>query len=342
MKNFFITALLLIFGILGANAQVCYADFEGPGLTFLGLDGVLTSPEPNPNANAINSSANCAKYVKSNMHAYSLILADNGTAFDLSVNNQFKIDIYATVATQFIFKLEGSGGGFEKTIDIAVANEWVTYTIDFSAQSFNTGLSKVVMFFDPGVETSSDTYYFDNVCAGSGKVCYSDFEGPGLTFLGLDGVLTAPVANPTPNAINNSANVAQYVKSGAHAYSLILADNGTPFDLSVNNQFQIDVLAAVPTQFIFKIEGTGGGFEITKNIAVTGAWQTYTFDFSAQAANTGLSKIILFFDPGVETSTDTYYFDNVCALPNPCPNDTPDPNMIDDFECNHNATYTND
>ena len=340
MKNFFITALIFIFGSLGVTAQVCYADFESPGLNFLGLDGVLTSPFANPTPNAVNSSANCAKYVKSNLHAYSLILADNGAPFNLSVNNQFKIDILATVPTQFIFKLEGSGGGFEKTVDIAVAGEWVTYTIDFSAQAFNTGLSKVVMFFDPGVETSSDTYYFDNVCAGSGKICYSDFEGPGLTFLGLDGVMTAPAPNPTPNAINNSANVAQYVKSDMHAYSLILADNGASFDLSVNNQFQIDVLAAVPTQFIFKLEGTGGGFEITKNIAVTGAWQTYTFDFSAQAANTGLSKIIMFFDPGVETSGDTYYFDNVCAVPNPCPNDTPDPDIIDDFECNRNATYT--
>jgi len=340
MKNFFITALIFIFGSLGVTAQVCYADFESPGLNFLGLDGVLTSPFANPTPNAVNSSANCAKYVKSNLHAYSLILADNGAPFNLSVNNQFKIDILATVPTQFIFKLEGSGGGFEKTVDIAVAGEWVTYTIDFSAQAFNTGLSKVVMFFDPGVETSSDTYYFDNVCAGSGKICYSDFEGPGLTFLGLDGVMTAPAPNPTPNAVNNSANVAQYVKSDMHAYSLILADNGASFDLSVNNQFQIDVLAAVPTQFIFKLEGTGGGFEITKNIAVTGAWQTYTFDFSAQAANTGLSKIIMFFDPGVETSGDTYYFDNVCAVPNPCPNDTPDPDIIDDFECNRNATYT--
>ncbi|MFN0216584.1 MAG: T9SS type A sorting domain-containing protein [Saprospiraceae bacterium] len=342
MKNFITTALLLIFGALGLNAQNCYADFESPGLNFLGLDGVLTSPEPNPNANAINSSANCAKYIKSNMHAYSLILADNGAPFDLSVNNQFSIDVFATAATKILFKLEGSGGGFEHVKNITVTGEWVRYTFDFSAQAFNTGLSKVVMFFDPGVEMSGDTYYFDNVCAGTGKLCHADFEGPGLNFLGLDGVLTAPVANPTPNAVNNSANCAQYVKSNMHAYSLILADNGTPFDLSVNNQFKIDILATAATQFIFKLEGSGGGFEVTKNIAVTGAWQTYTIDFSAQAANTGLSKIVMFFDPGVETSGDTYYFDNVCAVPNPCPNDTPDPDRIDDFECNRNATYTGD
>jgi hypothetical protein len=104
----------------------------------------------------------------------------------------------------------------------------------------------------------------------------------------------------------------------------------------------MDVFATAPTQVLFKLEGTGGGFEVIKNIAVTGAWQTYTFDFSAQATNTGLSKIVLFFDPGVETSTDTYYFDNVCAVPNPCPNVTPDPEILDDFECQRRATYAGD
>ncbi len=342
MKNFFITALLAVFGILGANAQVCYTDFESPGLVFQGLDGVLTFPELNPAPNAVNGSANCAKYVKSNTHSYSLLLADNGTPFDLTVNNQFSIDVFTTAATKILFKLEGSGGGFEQTKDITVTGQWVKFTFDFSVQASNTGLSKIVIFFDPGVETSGDTYYFDNVCAGKAGICYTDYEGPGLNFQGLDGVLTAPVVNPTPNTINSSANCAQYEKSNTHAYSLVLADNGTPFDLSINNQFKIDVLASVATQFIFKLEGSGGGFEITKNIAVTGAWQTYTFDFSAQAANTGLSKIILFFDPGVETSGDTYYFDNVCAGPNPCPNVVPDPDIIDDFECNRNATYAGD
>ncbi len=323
--------------------KLCYADFEGPGLNFLGLDGVLTAPVANPRPDGVNSSANCAKYVKSNMHAYSLILADNGAPFDLSENNQFKIDVKSDdVATQFIFKLEGSGGGFEKTIDIVTTGLWVTYTIDFSAQAANTGLSKIVIFFDPGVETSGDTYYFDNVCAEKAQRCYADFESPGLNFLGLDGVLTAPVDNPGANSVNSSAKSAKYVKSDKHAYSLVLADNGAPFDLSVYNQFKIKVYATAPTQLLFKLEGSGGNFERFKNIAVTGAWQEYTFDFSAQATNTGLSKIILFFDPGVETSADTYYFDDVCAVPKPCPGATANPDMLDDFECNRTATYAGD
>lgn len=173
------------------------------------------------------------------------------------------------------------------------------------------------------------------------QLVYADFESAGLTFEGVDGTLTVPVANPAPNQINASANCAKYVKSNLHAYSLLQAERGTSFDLGVNNQFQIDVYATAPTQILFKLQGTGGGFEFTKNIAVTNAWQTYTFDFSAQAANTGLSKVVMFFDPGVETSGDTYYFDNVRAVPNPCVGVAPIADMLDDFSCNRNATYGN-
>jgi hypothetical protein len=346
MKNFFITALLLMFGILGAHAQVTYEDFEGGAsdLAWIGLNGTYNGAVANPDQSGVNTSAGVGSYSNAAAFDFCFALYTFPTTLDISENNQFKMKIWSpTAPCQALFKLEGPGGpAVEKFVDITVANQWVEYTFDLSSGAGLTNLKTVLISFNPFVLGDNATYYFDDIRAEKAEICYADFEGPGLNFLGLDGVLTAPVANPTPSAINSSANCAQYVKSNLHAYSLILADNLTPFDLSVYNQFKIDILATAPTQVLFKLEGTGGGFEIIKNIAVTGAWQTYTFDFSAQAANTGLSKVVMFFDPGVETSGDTYYFDNVCAVPNPCPNNTPDPDIIDDFECNRNATYTGD
>jgi len=346
MKNFITTALLLIFGILGTSAQVTYEDFEGgtPDLAWIGLNGIYNGAIANPDQSGANTSAWVGSYTNSPTVDFSFALYTFPSTLDISEFNQFKMKIWSpTAPCKALLKLEGPGGpAVEKIIDITVANQWVEYTFDLSAGAGYTNLKTILVSFNSFVLGDDKTYYFDDIRAEKAQVCYADFEGPGLNFLGLDGVLTAPVANPTPNAINNSANCAQYVKSNVHAYSLILADNGASFDLSVYNQFKIDVLATAPTQILFKLEGSGGGFEVIKNIAVTGAWQTYTFDFSAQAANTGLSKIVMFFDPGVETSGDTYYFDNVCAVPNPCPNDTPDPDIIDDFECNRNATYTGD
>jgi hypothetical protein len=345
MKNFFLTTLLIIWGCLSIHAQVTYEDFEGGAdLAWNGLNGAYNGAVTNPDPTGANTSSSVGSYTNNPTFDFCFALYTFPATLDISENNQFKMKIWSpTAPSKALLKLEGPGGpAVEKFVDITVANQWVEYTFDLSAGASYTNLKTILVSFNPFTLGDGGTYYFDDIRAEKAQICYTDYEGPGLNFLGLDGVLTAPVANPTPNAINNSANCAQYVKSNQHAYSLILADNGASFDLSVYNQFKIDILATAPTQVLFKLEGTGGGFEQIKNIAVTGAWQTYTFDFSAQAANTGLSKVVMFFDPGIQESGDTYYFDNVCAVPNPCPNVTPDPDIIDDFECNRTATYAGD
>ncbi|MDX1911780.1 MAG: T9SS type A sorting domain-containing protein [Saprospiraceae bacterium] len=345
MKKILLMALLLL-GFISTNAQVVYEDFEGgtADLAWIGLNGAYNGAIVNPDQSGANTSGWVGSYTNAPAFDFCFALYTFPSTLDISEFNQFKMKIWSPVAPcQALLKLEGPGGpAVEKFVDITVANQWVEYTFDLSAGAGYTNLKTILVSFNPFVLGDNQTYYFDDIRAEKAQVCYADFEGPGLNFQGLDGVLTAPEPNPGANSINSSDNCAKYIKSNQHAYSLILADNGTPFDLSVYNQFKMDVFATAPTQVLFKLEGTGGGFEVIKNIAVTGAWQTYTFDFSAQAANTGLSKIVVFFDPGVETSGDTYYFDNVCAVPNPCPNVTPDPEILDDYECQRRATYAGD
>jgi hypothetical protein len=204
----------------------------------------------------------------------------------------------------------------EQTREITVANQWVEYAFDLSKGASNpTGLTKVLISFHsflPGVE---ETFYWDDIVGVSSTTCYESFEtGNELPWQGLDGMFTGPVDNPAPNAVNASAKCGQYVKSGLHSYSLLLADNGTPFNMSVFNQFKLDVYATAPTQVLLKMEGPGGPpIERTKNIGLKEVWQTYTFDFSAAKEYTHLTKVIIFFDPGVASSSDTYYFDNLCA-----------------------------
>lgn len=345
MKFKLFTLLMLLFGWMGVNAQVVYEDFEGGSsdLAWQAVDGVYNGVIANPGPDAVNGSGFVGSYTKAAGSGYSLFWVPAlSQPLDLSQLNRFKLKVWCSTATPILLKFEGGGQFVEKLATIPAANQWVELSFDMSAGANMTGLTKIIIFFDPGNDAGNNTYYFDDLVAVKNEVCFTDYETPGLVFQGLDGVLTAPVANPGANSINSSANCAQYVKSNAHAYSLILADNGAPLDLTTFNQFKVDVYATVPTQVMLKLEGTGGGFDIIKNIAVTGAWQTYTFDFSAQAANTGLSKIIIFFDPGVETSGDTYYFDNVCAVPNACTGAVSNPDIIDDFECNRRATYAGD
>ena len=348
MKKFLLASLLLTLGVFGLNAQILYEDFEGgtSDLAWAAADGTYNGVLGNPGPDAVNPSSFVGSYTKGAGFGYSLFWVPSlAQPLDLSEYNQFHLKVWCATATPILLKFEGPGQAVEKKVDMPAAGQWVDLKFDMSAGANKTGLTKIIIFFDPGNDPSANTYYFDDLVAEKAQICYETFEGGAqLPWAGLDGVYDGAVANPAPDAINGSATVGKYTKSGAHEYSLLLADLGaTTLDLSVLNQFKLKIYTTAPTQVLLKLEGPGvAAVEKIKNIAVTNAWQEYTFDMSAGAANTGLTKIILFFDPGVLTSADTYYFDDLCAVPNPCPGVTPDPDIMDDFECNRNITYAGD
>jgi len=337
----FISLLTLTMG----QAQVQYEDFEGgiSDLIWTGLNGTFDGTVANPAPDAVNSSEYVGQYTNDVNFDFCFGLGTLTSNPDLSKFNLIKMKIWSPVAPcQVLFKFEGGGNGVEMFRDITVANEWVEYSFDMSAGAGYHMLDKILISVNP-FSFNTTTFYFDDIVAVEAVEEYETFEnGNNLPWEGLDGEFTGPVANPDSNSVNGSDYVGRYVKSGTHAYSLLLADRGTPFDLSILNQFHLNVRSQVPSQVLLKLEGTGGNIERTKNIGLTNEWQDYTFDFSSAADNQGLSKVILFFDPGVEMSADTYYFDNLKALPlGPCKGVTLNPDMIDDFECNRNATYVN-
>ncbi|HOY15308.1 MAG TPA: hypothetical protein PLY70_19310, partial [Saprospiraceae bacterium] len=245
--------------------------------------------------------------------------------------------------TRALIKLEGGGKAIEKFIEITEANKWVKYSVDFSTAA-GTAHTKMLLAMDPFVTAKVGTFYVDDIVAIKSTNVFETFEtGNEMGWKGLDGVLEAPVDNPTPNVVNMSAKVGKYTKSGTHAYSLLLAESPVAYDLSVSNQIKISILASAATQVLMKLEGPGGAaIERTKNIGLVGKWQEYTFDFSAAKDFKHITKMILFFDPGVETSADVYHFDNIYAVPaGACEGVTKNPDVLDDFECNRNATYVN-
>ncbi|MCB0519933.1 MAG: hypothetical protein H6577_20245 [Lewinellaceae bacterium] len=347
MKNSLLFLMALCFSFSLAQAQVIYEDFEGgtADLPWNGVNGAYDGVVANPDASGANTSAFVGKYTTNIGSDFNFAIADLPAPADMANYGLVKVKIWSPIApTQCLLKFEGTGPAVEKFIQITEANKWVQYSLDLTAGAANpTGLTKCLISFNSFLPGVAETFYWDDIEGYEPSVCYETFEtGNELGWQGLDGMFTGPVANPAPNSVNSSAQCGEYVKSNTTSYSLLLADTGTPFDLSVLNQFKLQVYTTAPTQVLLKLEGTGGNIERTKNIGVTNAWQEYTFDFSDAAANTGLTKAIIFFDPGVETSGDTYYFDNLCAVPKGvCAGATPNPEIIDDFECNRNATYVN-
>jgi Secretion system C-terminal sorting domain len=340
MKKTLLYALLLLCSFV-ANAQTVYDDFESgsSALNFKGFDGVWNGVIDNPGKDAVNGSNKVASYKKSDQHEYSLLLGESATPFDLSKNNLFKIKIWSSVKTSVLLKLEGTGGNIEKKATFTETGKWVEYYFDLREAAGNKGLTKMILFFDPGAK-SGDTYYFDDIVAVPNSVVFEDFEPTKQPWKAYEGKWDGAVANAVPNSVNKSAFCGSYTKSNQHEYSFFVAELTKPLDLSVMSKFRISVNAGAATQFLIKLEGADGNLEFAQNIAMAGVWQEYSFDFSKIKDKKKIDKFILFFDHGNKDSGDTYLFDNIIQeFGGPCEGVAKVPSTWDDFECQRNSVY---
>ncbi|MBC6995021.1 hypothetical protein QWY85_00980 [Neolewinella lacunae] len=330
--------LLTLFSCLGLSAQVVLEDFEGgvADLPWEAADGVYDGPVMNPeDTTGINPSEWAGSYTKAGDRAYSLFVARLATPLDLSVNNQFSIQIYAGAATQLLLKIEGGGQFIEKTVNIATPNVWRTYTFDFSAAAGFTGLTDIILFFDPGVETSADTYLFDNLIASPAGACagtvvdptiLDDFECQRNITYGVPGFGDIEViANPDPSGINTSPGVARYTDRAGGFHALVIQFNSA-IDLSVNNQICIKVWAPVTGDLLFKLEnGLSPAFETRTPVTETETWVNVCADFSSQA-NANHRRIVLFLNVEQDGEGDIYYLDDITLTP------LPPAEALEDFE----------
>ncbi|MEO7175051.1 MAG: T9SS type A sorting domain-containing protein [Saprospiraceae bacterium] len=320
MKHLLLT-FLTILCVQWGYSQTTYENFEGGAqLTWLGLDGTYNGILPNPDVTGVNTSSTVGSYTKSDMHAYSLLLADLGTPMDLSVNNEFHMKVFATTPSQILMKLEGTGPAIERLVNIAVVNTWVDYKFDFSAAQGQTGLSKIILFFDPGVETSGDTYLFDDVIAYPEGVCagtipdpaiIDDFECQRNASYGGGWDIIQVVNNPDASGINTSALVGEYTDP-LDSWSALVVDYQNDIDLSHNLIFKAKVWSPKLGQMLFKLEGgSSPGKEVFVDITEINTWVEYKVDFSSQE---GLShkKLSIFFGAGVDALPgEIYYVDDI-------------------------------
>jgi hypothetical protein len=342
MKKLF--TFLLLLSILNVYGQT-YEDFEPTAkLVWNTFNGATFTTINNPDTTG-NKSAKVGKLVNSATSDFNFILGDLTAAADLSKRNIIKMKVWAPIACKVLFKMEGGGKAVEKIVDVPATKKWVDMSFDLSAGASFTTLNKILVSFNPFTVAPKDSFYIDDIRGVESGTIFETFEtGNEMGWKAFDGTLDAPVANPAPNSVNRTAKVGKYTKSDKHAYSLLMADRGTnTFDFSIDNQLKLQIHANQATQVLVKLEGPGGpAFEKIANIGITNTWQEYTFDFSAAKAAKHLTKAILFFDPGVDTSKGVYHFDNFRAeSQGVCDGKTPDPKIIDDFECNRNATYVN-
>lgn len=347
MKRFFLVALMAALWSLNLYAQVVYEDFEGgtPDLAWIGLNGTYNGAIANPDPSGANTSAFVGSYTNSPTFDFCFALYTFPNTLDISEFNQFKMKIWSpTAPCKALLKLEGPGGPpVEKIIDITVANQWVDYTFDLSAGAGYTNLKTILVSFNSFVLGDNQTYYFDDIRAEKAERCYETFESPSdINWIAINGTYNGAITNPGPTFVNNSATVASYTNNPANDLNFAFGTFATgPIDLSVYNQFGVDLWLPNPAQVLFKLEGNGEQKEVIKYVPVGGAWQRVYFDMSDAAGFTTITKVLIVFNPFNTGDDKTYYFDNICAYPDLCAGITPNPDILDDFECNRNAAYGN-
>ncbi|NND31106.1 MAG: hypothetical protein HKN76_00855, partial [Saprospiraceae bacterium] len=342
-QKLLLVLMLLTAGIL--SAQVVWEDFEEGGkLEWVAGDGTYNGIIGNPDTTGINPSDSVGSYTKAGGRGFSLFRVQMATPFDITENNIFKMQVWSPVETEVLLKLEGGGNAVEgrKPIKDSV---WTELVYDFRSKADVSTMTDMLIFFAPGNPDDSSTYFFDNIIAGPAptSLVLEDFEdGPKLAWEARNGIFTGVVENPDTTGINKSINVGSYTKSNTNAFSLFIHEQTDPIDLSLLNRASLQIYSPVKTEFILKFEGAGEAKEVRMNIPSANVWREYVMDFSAAADFTTLTKIILFFDPGVAESEDTYLFDNLVLLPpDECAGTVPDPAIVDNFECQRNATYDN-
>lgn len=347
MKKFLLPLLLILITTGLVKAQINETFESGTAtLPWNAADGKYLGVVNNPAKNAVNNSNKCIGYVKSDASEYSLFIATLANPINLTGKSKFKMQIYANrdAVTKFIFKLEGTGAK-EFTKNIVVTKAWQEYTFDFSEVAANTTLTKVIYFFDPGVKTSKDTFYIDNIQQLDDDACKGVKPPTTSNFLddfecirrasyagGWDSL--SVVDNPSKTGINTSTKVGKFNDQAGTGteYGFLMHHNIDPFDFTTNNVLRVKVLAPKAGNLLLKVEGGTQAKEVSNNITAdqVGKWIEATADFSS-VKFAGNTKLVMFFNAGANGAAgDVYYIDDIRFTEKPA---------LEDFETTPKMTW---
>ncbi len=194
------------------------------------------------------------------------------------------------------------GNTYSATIPAQVDGSSVYYKISATDNSANTTTSSVANY----------------TVSNNSSVCYATYDGSDLNFTGFGGSNFAKVANPSATGINTSAMVGQCIKDPAsQTWAGIFSTTlSSKLDFSANKIFKMKVNSPKACTVLIKLEDAANAAtvkEVQVNTTQVNAWEELAFDFTGAASAT-YNKITLFFDFGA-TSGNTFYFDDLCFVP---------------------------
>ena len=163
------------------------------------------------------------------------------------------------------------------------------------------------------------------------QVIILDFEDPATStnfqYFGstLEGALNNIIANPDPTGLNESANVADWVKPmDAQTWAGGFANPGvSPIDLTSNSEICVMVWFNQPGNLALKLEnGDRPNWIIQEEVSDTMQWVEVCFNTNLPSIEDPFESafggtypgLVLFFDFGISPTADrNYFFDNMIA-----------------------------
>ncbi len=301
---------------------------------FVGFGGSSFEVADNPSVGGINNTAKVGKTAKGS-ETWAGIVTDLDGKLDFSVNNTFKMKVYAPKTGVAKFKIEAQGDpGTFKEVDanITQVNTWEELTFDFSGTASDT-YNKMALFFDFG-SVDQNTFYFDDVelvaagCAdtdaeSTDATAGLNFTMATVTFGQFGNIVSEKVTNPFQEGINTSCFVNKYEKTGGCetwsgvAYSL---GQAIDFATATKKRFKMKVYAVNQTTDVtLRLErlpypDTEPSADRVATITATGEWQELTFDFSDITDPNTYKNIIVYFERNATCDNDLYYFDDLVQI----------------------------
>ncbi len=306
-------------------------DFEADVVSsdFISFSGAQASVISNPKKGGINTSNTVCQIVRNggNFWAGSMLFLDSN--LDLSNNWLISMKVFTTAPVGTRIKLELEKAGAKTNLDYltTVSGEWEVASWNFYGQT--NDFNKINFMFDFGKigdSSATSTFLFDDVQQSTGSVIPDalptslpvDFEQSVVTtdFINVYGAITSVIANPQIDANNPSATVCQFVRSGGAPWAqskLVLKDF---MDYSTQSAISMKVFTDAPvgTLLKLKVESTKAGFANEKNVntTVSGAWATYTWDFSGDPPVYNVLTFMLgYATPNDASKNATFLFDDI-------------------------------
>lgn len=306
-------------------------DFESGIVStdLLSFSGAAATVIPNPQVNGINTSATVCQVVRDGGQFWAGSFMFLSESLDFSTDWVISMKVYTTapIGTRIKLELESPSGTTGSDYLTTTSGEWETVSWNFDGQT--NAFDKLVFIFDfgnVGDGSASSTFLFDDVQQIQGLPIPEalptslpiDFEQSVVTtdFENVFGAIASVIPNPEIEAANASATVGQFVRSGGQpwAQSKLVLTEFMDYTMLSSISMKVYTDAPVGTLLKLKVESTETGAANEKNAltTVSGAWETYYWDFAGDPPVYNVLTFMLGYATVNDASPNaTFLFDDI-------------------------------